>query len=352
MRMLKNRLVKNLLKVGAAGATIFAVGWGMLVLEPKPEAPVAEANADIFGFDFLDTSQQYKFAKSLKEEGMEKPRVYDHNGNTIYFSTMTTKEAPREVLERFQRRFVEEGLNKHVHYDRPMGDLHVYEELKADPALRARAKKESDANFAYMDDYVGGMVPMMVSDDAFVMSGVTSNNESDDLDEYIEETLAQKMVDPDHFDVGDNVKAMRYMDAAIENGHTRVTAVWSGGDYDPEKIVDQGGGDLNVNPDIPVCPGCTRQFHLEGKTESEYAQHGFNGYNMSVDQVIAYYERSLVAKGWERSDTQYVMEVAEQQGYKPVEDVQMRQFARGTDFLTVTAWPTTEGTMVNVAQSN
>lgn len=350
MQVLKNSTIRNLAKVTGAGATVFAFALGMLVLSPEPEAPVAEAEADIFGFGFAEESQQLKFARSLKELGMETPRVYDHNGNTMYFSTMATPESPRQVMERFQREFVEQGLNERVHLSRPYAEPYHRDELMADPKLRAKLQKDVEDVQAYVNDMIGGMVPTVIQEDAWMMMGMTTDEASDNIDELVAEALAVKEAEGT-YELDRSVRQMRYIDAARENGHTRVTAVWSGGDYEGKKIIDEGE-DLNVNPDIPVCPGCSRLFHVEGKTEADYANHAFDGRHLSVDQVMSYYDQSLKGKGWQPSETAAVLQVMERQGYKERSDSRFMQYARGDEFLTVTAMPGPDGTIVNVAESN
>ena len=348
-------MMKNVLKVVGAGATIFAIGMGMVVLQPEVEAPVAEAEADIFGIDFAPRSQQEKFVQSLMDEGFEEPRVYDHNGNTMFFSTKVTSQDPLEVLHNMQTRFVDNGLNKNVYTRVPRTEIPqaAIEKLKKkNRKLAEQLKKDTDHHLEWMDDYVGGIVPVQIDEKGWMMTGMGTPGNADSSFDWIDEVVeANRHTRGKHFDHTKVASQMRYLDAFRENGRTRLTAVWSDEDYQLKKIVDEGD-DLNIDPEVPMCAGCTRLAHIEGKSEDDYSNHMISAKGQSTEQVLSYYQRSLEARGWQRSGVSDVLKAAENLGWKQHADGEMMQFARGTDFMTVMVYPGATGTEVQVARSN
>ena len=104
---------------------------------------------------------------------------------------------------------------------------------------------------------------------------------------------------------------MRYVDAFREGDKTRMTAVWSDEDYQLGKIVDRGE-DLNIDPEVPMCPGCKRLAHIEGKSEDGYSNHMINAGNQSTEQVLSYYEQSLESRGWKSSEVGLVVATSHQ----------------------------------------
>ena len=109
-----NSAIKTAAKLAIAGTTIAGIGFAMVTFGGT-KTPVKEAEADILALDFAPKSKSEKFVDSLKDLGMEKPRVYDWNGNTMYLSTMVTNRTPTEVLRDFQGKFVENGVNRAAH---------------------------------------------------------------------------------------------------------------------------------------------------------------------------------------------------------------------------------------------
>lgn len=349
--------MKSVIKISAAGATIFAIGVAMVVLQPTVEEPVAQADADIAAFNFAPKSQQQRFVDTLREQGMERPRAYDHNGNKMFFSTATTKESPRQVLERFQRGFVENGVNESVHLSPAFPDfdsngfLQAYD--KKNKVELTRLAKENQLRTSHLNDYIGGVVPMMVGDDHVVMAGASTQNQSDNFVEWYNEIDENRKERPKGAtaDPTFGVNAMRFVEAFREGSSTRVLAIWSDEDYQAGKIVDRGE-DLNVDPELPSCPGCKRLYNVTGETEVDYSTAAYASGGHTVEDIAAFYDRVLRQKGWELSDTAKVMDTFERTGIKPRTDGKMVQYARGGDFLTLVAWPTDRGAQVHLARSN
>lgn len=347
--------LKLLVKLAASGATIFAIGLGISVLQPDPHTPVATANADIASFSFAPKSQQQRFVETLKKEGMEKPRAYNHNGNRMFFSTTTTRESPREVLARFQRGFVDNGVNEQVHLSPfSMADADAIRAVatQQDPQLADRLGKENDVRSAQMNDFIGGVLPVLVEDHHVIMTGTTTPHHADNWQEYLQEMVDRKDERlPDDSSPITAVKAMRYLEAYRENDATRIIAVWSDEEYEPGKIVDRGE-DLNVDAEIPSCPGCRRLYNVQGESEHQYSTAAYTGSGRSVDQLVHFYDETLQAKGWQLSPTAKVLESFEEAGIKQRTDGTMLQYSRGDQFLTLVAWPDEDGASVHLARSN
>lgn len=341
-------------KLATAGATIFAIGWAILVLQPTPDEPVQKVDADIAMLGFGPKSDQQKFVDALMDEGLEKPRAYDHNGNKLFFSTTTTTETPRQVLARFQRAFVEQGLNDTVHLKPPTAPSGLEEFDIEDPAVREQIAKDSVPRTAWTNDYFGGIVPTQVSEKMVVMAGATTNEESTNWRGFLTE-LRESQKAGELRDLGQGVKAMRYMDAVRESpGKTRVTAVWSDDEYDIGKFANIGDftDDLGGDPSVPVCPGCERLMHFKGETEDAYDNHAFKAPAHSMDQMLGYYREVLPPRGWKLSEADAILRRAELRGLKPPSDAQMLSFSKGARFLTVVAWESDGKTSVHVARSN
>lgn len=348
--------MKALLKLAGAGATVFTIALGMTVLQPTIDEPVKTAQADIAMFNFAPKSQQQRFVASLKRAGLEKPRAYDHNGNKLFFSTTTTTESPREVLERMQRTFVEEGVNDAVHLS-PMTMFNTDALLDAvDRNDRVALHQQSRAvteTAAAVSDYIGGVVPIMVDPTRVVMVGASTNDGADTPEEWLQEVVKGYAAKPPQakFNLAAEVNAMRYVEAFVEGRATRVVAVWSDENYDPRKIVDVGE-DLNVDLEIPACPGCSRLYNIDGESEADYSTTAYTSPSNSVEQMVSFYDRSLAAKGWQLSPNADALEVFEQHGIKPHFDARMMQYSRGEEFITVIAWPDHYGATVQLARSN
>lgn len=346
-----NAAFRNLSKLGVAGATIAAIGWGILTLN-TPEEPVREAEADVWMMDFAPRAQQEKFVETLMVEGLEEPRRYNLNGNEMFFSTTTTDETPSEVLQRFQRAFVETGVNKHVHMRRPKT---MQSPSKDDSsAERAKRKKEAEQKLLYYDDFFGGgIVPTSVSNDHVMMAGMESEGEADDALDFVAEVIDRSKSDGD-FNLHKNVGNMRFVDAYREgSGKTRITAVWSTEDYEIAKLADEGE-DLNVDPERPACVGCTRLYRFEGSGEEEdYDSIAFNAARRSPRSVIQEYRDTLGARGWKPAPSSVIMANARRSGLMPNYKGQLVSFSRGAQFLTLMTYPDskTGDTIVHLFES-
>lgn len=274
-------------KLSVAGAVIAAVAFAVVAFD-GPTGEVSDAEADIWTVVAGDTSKHEDFVDVLEDEGMSEPRQFDHNGNQVYFSHDTTRESPMEVLDRYQRAFVREGVNRNYH------------EQVRDP-VDPRDVENMETFYqgmAGMSDFMtGGLVPVETKRNRMTMVGIETPEQADNLEDLIVET-DRGLADPE-----DVIGAFRYIDAEREEGsrETTVTAVWSDEYFDLDRL---GAGNYDVETmhpierHIPVCRGCERVTRFSG-TGDEADQHGLL-YRSSrpLDDVVSYYEEEMPRHGW------------------------------------------------------
>ncbi|MEZ4461905.1 MAG: hypothetical protein R3E66_19720 [bacterium] len=343
-----NSTIKTAAKLAMAGTTIAAIGFAMVTFGGS-KAPVKEAEADILALDFAPKSKSEKFVDSLKDLGMEKPRVYDWNGNSMYFSTMTTDRTPTEVLRDFQQKFVENGVNRAAHTTPVVpaanyGDPKTWKDLP--PAKRKEAVQTYNDYLTRSGDFFGGgMVPTAITPNYVAMSGMESKKSAEDGFDFFKELKAKGSKR-----LTDSVGSARYIEAFKEGGRTRVTATWTGEDVDFNKFRNVGD-DVGTTDKVPACVGCERLMRFVGKSEKEYATNVYNS-SQSRQQVVDFYERSLGERGWRVAPATEAMRNAKAQGIMPDEGADLVSFARGGEFMTLLVYPTEDGkTGVQVVES-
>lgn len=337
----------NFAKVALAGATIGAIGVAMVTLQPN--STVKQADADILALDFAPQSKTEKFVGSLQALGMEEPRVYDWNGNKMFFSTMETDRSPKQVLGDFQRQFVQDGVNKHAFTSMPEAAA-TYGHPSTWKNLSAQDRKAADEAWG---DYInrgseffgGGMIPTVISSGYVAMGGMESKNGARSGIEFLKEVYQRKSRN-----LTDSVGIARYIEAFSDGGRTRVTATWTQENVDFKKFRNIGDN-IGFTDKIPACPTCERMMRFKGESEDAYANNYYQA-DLSVEQVVAFYEQSLTARGWRVSPATQAVRNAEKQGWKPESDAELVSFARGGEFITLLVNPQADGkTSVQVVES-
>lgn len=349
------RTLFNTAKLTLAASTILVIGWAFLTVNPNPVEPIKEAEADIFALDFGQKDKRERFVEALVDSGMEKPRSYDWNGNTFYFSMMQTKQPPMEVLRVMQDKFLEHGVNKQAYHfptPSPAQAGNVDNLTNLSPKERERSAKIYKQSLERLDDFfTGGVVPTHFSSDYISMTGAAPKEDADDALEFLANHIkSQKGLD-------DSIKAMRFVDARLNRstGMTTVTATWSDDNLDVKKLTNKSEtSSLNVDPNIPSCMGCERRMRFAGEQdESQYIDHVFEGQG-SVDQVAGFYDQALRSRGWVPSESSYALEKFMRRGVTANKDPALvRSYARGREFITLLAYPNSakERTMVHLLES-
>lgn len=312
--------IKNL-AVGAAkfGGT-FALVWGVAwaFVSMSPEGEVQQAEADVFELIPRDALPDDAFGRLMTDNGI-KPRSFDLNGNTVYFGHLPVRNEPQELLQKFQRDFVERGINSKVYTRTPhqMGmtrDLEkpgAVEELKQAVAEeRAPVGFQDTPEAKAMRDAIltGEIVPYHNSKEYVSMGGIVPKVRGLEGEEDV--WREWEKTDRGAVDMEGSIKGFRFMDFTKEkDSTTTVTASWSENDFDYHKMKPgYPVEDLSIDQNVPSCVGCVRTFRLDGMTDNDpFTTNQFFTRN-HIDSVEQFYTRAMAKRGWARSDAQNAME--------------------------------------------
>jgi hypothetical protein len=338
-------------KLAVSGAVICAIAWSFLIFD-SPQGDVSKADADIFSLDvFAPHSENQRFMTILRDRGMEQPRSYNWNGNTLYYSMGSTDASPHEFLLDFQQELVEKGINKQAHTRLlpAMSDSVSTSGMEAmrDPALKKSATEHLERT---NDFFSGGLVPIQISRDRVAMAGAISKDEADDAHGFLAEMVEGRQA------LSETVGAMRYVEAwrAPGDKKTTIASLWSDDELDMAKFApDAKRSDMAVDQEIPVCLGCRRLMRFGGEgDEREYATNVFVG-QQSVAQVVGFYDQALQRRGWKMAPSSRTLRMLRHKGIASRSNAQMTSFARGARFITVMAYPIDHGraTQVHVFRS-
>lgn len=266
------------LKLGATATAIAAVAFGVAVLDVS--APGSVSHADITwlsgGFEQTNTEQ---FDEALQDLGHDEPRRYEMDGNTVFFSTTTSRKAPRQLMVDYQRELKRRGLN-----DR------VYRRLDPD----AEIERTETA-------LTGGLIPLAISADHVALAGAVTDNRADDPDELLDN---HDGVD----EVSELLRGHRYIEMSRQPGsrHTSVVASWSDEAFDYSTLMS---GDPAERPGyddaVPACPGCQRltRFADDNREETDRVELAYLG-PRSIPETRTFYHRVLPRRGWNQKESQ------------------------------------------------
>lgn len=336
---MKRPLMKPFLKLVIAGGFIAAIGGAIVALD-GPTASVKPAEADILALNFAPASKSEKFVDSMKSLGMEKPRVYDWNGNKMFFSTMETDRTPKQVLSDFQRKFVEDGVNSHPYNDlgpnvAEFMDVDKWKEMS--PEERTAKSEVVGRKYDRSSDYFnGGMVPTVITPGYVAMAGMESKGSAKDGFEFLKEVKKRGSKR-----LTDSVGVARYIEAFQQGGKTRVTATWTDDNVDFNRFRGHGDG-IGFSEDAPGCVGCDRLMRFVGESEKGYAANVFFS-GQEVDQVVAFYDQALKNRGWKVAPSTLAMRAARDKGWMEDDGSELVSFARDGDFMTLLVFKTPEG---------
>ncbi len=301
-----NKQLPNGLKLLAAGGTIAMVAFAIATMSPR--GGVRDSNADVLDFDFFRTTPSVRFVESLEQLGHEEPRVYEVGEETVYFSARTTSRRPHELVEEYQRTFVENGVNAEAHVE-PMSPLSP----DARQMLRGEVVTfEANANFASMG---GG-----------VIAGLPETKP-----ELERELAANRDVPFDQV-----FRGFRSIQAERLDGMTVVTAVWSDDDFDIRESLNPGPADTEV----PACPGCiTLPDFGTVANDIDRTVHHLESPQRPED-VQRFYRRAFTNRGWTETET------SRHGSGEP------REYTRGEERMTVFTRPHEDGTSVTLIRGD
>lgn len=295
-----------------AGAGLVVVGLSATVWAPGDGVSVSQANIlDLFS---ADDNPQAGFQRALKHLGHEPPRAFDINGNTIYFSVNHIDKKPIEVLKRYQDEFHHQKLNSKSYI----------------------TLADADTQQARQDMLTGGIIPSRISEHYVAMGGGLTGNSA-----RTREELAGLEAQYQRGDIANKFSAYRHVEAFQNPGarYTTVVASWSDEKFDYRKMLagSQVPGQ-NVDPRIPVCPGCTRlQRFTDLDPEANHSDHIFIG-TSSVDKILSFYERSLSARGWQLEPVAELLKNAHRED-PALSNAQMLLYRREDGALRLTVYP-------------
>jgi hypothetical protein len=184
---------------------IVGAGWAILTLNPPTESMdgegvtlVKEGRADIVTSSLAERTSTQKFASALENLGHEAPRVYDYNGNTVYFSTREVMgKRPEEILQEYQHEFVVQGINSKQYLVPALA-----KELN-DPD--SQEKPSEDLMEMYEAAANGEILPQLVTSTHMSMGGAEYMHPSKGGAEVNQETMASRTAKLERY--GDKFRA-------------------------------------------------------------------------------------------------------------------------------------------------
>jgi hypothetical protein len=345
-------LVKNAVKLALAGSTIALTAF--LFLAVNPSGQVQDTQADIAFLGFSPTSNDQRFQAALNKLDHPTPRVYDYNGNTVFFSVVESKKTPVELLLEYQHEFVRQGVNEEVwgvedtltRVSEPSPD-DAPEQI--DKALRSIAIREAMLT--------GQIVPIHTSPESVVMTGALLKDIDDDREtfqKHMEERKIMSAKDP--FNKLFNAYRTVQIDWDNDTHTSTVTASWSHKGFDIRKThppeiggTDEGRG---VNTDVPACPGCSMEVRIDGTGVEAPLKKVTYVTKQSPVYIQSFYTNALAKRGWQQTNAS---KMTEKMGDRvPHNTSPTMLFARGPEFLSLSINYDTESelTYINAQTSN
>lgn len=281
-------------KLVLSAVAIFAIAIGVVVLSGDGDVSEAEADvADIWPSGLLAPPD---FQDVIEESGLE-PKPYDHNGNLVKFAAGDTNYEPREVLDYFQHKFADAGINSKVRKDAIMVDA-----ADMDEATRIMQSEEHEE---YRHALLNGeVVPLYVADDYVAMGGIDPKVETEDAEEMVDQWLRDPHTG--YTDFNANIDGFRFIDAKKDarTGRSTVTASWSGDDdFDADKSRNPESGNVGADVDVPACRGCVAVNRFAGLSTAE--PYELNQYETRdrAENVLRFYSQAMPPRGWQRAES-------------------------------------------------
>ena len=317
----------TLAKLAVAGASIFVIGWAILVFGHGGD--IQRANADILSLSPVPLTNTAKFENSLEALGHEEPRVYNYNGNEVGFSTRYVRGmTPRRLVEQYQRAFVRQGLNEEAYLRRPGAKLD-----RSDPQY---AQKAADATVDRAAAMMSGqIVPLEVHDNyaamgAGLIAGMPTTRRE----------LREELVRPEASNFDDLFAGYRMIEIFRDpsSGATAVTAAWSRGNFDmnkhrPDEQADRHRGDRSL--EIPRCMGCTRTVRFSGESNAKPDAIDLFETPQIPRRVANFYDEAMADRGWVRTPENRLFDRMVEQTGEAESGTIFRQYRRGEDQISI-----------------
>jgi hypothetical protein len=294
--------IRNTLKLGVAGGVIFGIGFAFVTQDPATtEVGPAPAKADIADFASTPLTKSAKFTEAMVGLGL-KPRIYDYNGNTMFFAVGQSEKRPKELMYDIQERLVAHGVNKENRTDLKPGMANAMEldwrGLRDTPGAESMEKTLADPHFksiaAHGEVLIDGdVVPTLVTENRIEMVGYDKNREGSSED--MEALFAG---DESSRKVANLMGGYKYIDAQWVGHGTEVSAVWSSEDFSADRMQGMGNDQSPPDPDVPVCMGCSRDFRMQTKDGGDEFSSNMYNTSLGVDATFNYYRSQMEQRGW------------------------------------------------------
>jgi hypothetical protein len=297
MQPLSSRL-GALAKLGVAATSLWVIGAVFLVL--NPQGKVEESQADIALLDFQPVSNTQRFATALHRLGHEHPRIYNMDGNEVYFSVRESNKRPDDLFHEYQDEFVNQGINERAFRRDELFSFVMPEPDTPDERVGKEYAKQLELREALLS---GQMVPVMEGRDAFAFIGAITRDKAETRAQ-IRDALETHHAQQASRDFNDEFKGYRHIQAEWDDLHKRtlVTAAWSNEEFDIRKFLSPAeGGKLEgrpSDPDVPACPGCEPVNYFAGTdAEAAFKEQIFRT-NHNAHEITSFYDRALATRGW------------------------------------------------------
>ncbi|MFP4598977.1 MAG: hypothetical protein ACLFVJ_12040 [Persicimonas sp.] len=327
MRAPKPTLLTAAKMVGTA-ALIAAIAWTVGVIQP--DGSIGESQADILDVSFLKLSNSAKVAHALQQLGHDEPQSLNINGNVVHFSVNHEKKRPDQLMREYQEEFVRQGLNTRV------WDNH---------------NTRGNTDEMILEGMTGGVIPIESTPEHVALGGVVTANDAEDDEQLLE--MAKDSTPANEVFKGHQFIEM-YWDRSKRA--STVTATWSDEKFDYGKMLagaDSQQKDIDVDPLVPACPGCTRLSRVRDLDPSrEYSSNSYAS-TRAQREMVGFYRDAMTKRGWEETDSSLVLDTIRPNVRHVGDEATLMQFSKGARFLTVMAYPDKDGrTTVHTVMSD
>ncbi len=317
-------LVKNLLRVTLTVAIVVAIAAAVLVLHPDSDdeggVGVGASRADIAWMTPFEQTHTQRFASALEDLGHEPPRVYDLNGNEVFFSTRTSRKSPERLLQEYQEKFVEKGVNSKMW-------LQSTDNLSKQRPSKGARNQISERAKAAVD---GEILPTAANDRYMAMNGMLMDTGEGDADDeehlgevveklerttsQLEKAYAECGGDPDlvdehskeqHVPVGmdlDKVDKALEKRSSCDGGGPKVCSEWQHKLETSQQKLQTYAGAVKEQPELLECQAMQRlersKVQQAGRDFAERID-GFRSIEAFRDRDSG---RSVVTASWSDDD--------------------------------------------------
>jgi hypothetical protein len=321
-------VVTTLLKLAFCGATIAMVAWAIVIVDGSGD--VKETSADLLSLSPVPMTNTARFEEALDGLNHSEPRVFDHNGNEIGFSSRTTRKRPTRLLADYQRAFVEAGINERTYLGRPGAD--VDPDKPVDDRLRAADQEALVRQEAMMS---GQVIPLDIDKERVSMGSVLVEGKP-----QTRRALREQFKETGPKNLGELYDGYRYIVAERdeESGVTSVTAAWSRGEFDMERNRPKTGREarkLDEQTGIPTCVGCSRVTDFSGQANAVDDHVAIFGSRRDPGQLTHFYDQAMRQRGWKRTSTNRMLDSVLDYAEQAPDRLRLRQYERNGEMTTI-----------------